>query len=200
MKKSVLVANNLPTFWSWFLRGVGAKAGYRRVLNRWCVLHLLVGTLGALLIEQDLAGVAKVALLPLMAIFIGLTFSWAGNAHSLLQSNEVIDFARARAGGVAEYIFAFQISILVILVAVLCWVIPVLELRFLLGDYFAVSDFNFLASVLLYSLLSLSFRTSWQAVLGANMLLLVRAKRIDEKTGAAAGTGAGRTVSKRKAR
>jgi hypothetical protein len=143
-------------------------------------LHVLVGVLGASLINRDLADVAQTALLPLMAIFVGLTFSWAGNAHSLLQSNEVIALSRTRMGGIAEYIFAFQLSILVILVAVLCWIIPSFKLRFILDGTFQVRDFNLLAAVLLYAVLSLSFRTSWQAVLGANMLLLIRARLLDE--------------------
>jgi hypothetical protein len=143
-------------------------------------LHILVGALGASLIHRELADVAQATLLPLMAIFVGLTFSWAGNAHSLLQSNEVIALSRTRMGGIAEYIFAFQLSILVILLAVLGWIIPSLKLRFILDGTFQVADFNFLAAVLLYAMLSLSFRTSWQAVLGANMLLLIRARLLDE--------------------
>lgn len=143
-------------------------------------LHVLVGVLGASFINRELADVAQATLLPLMAIFVGLTFSWAGNSHSLLQSNEVIALSRTRSGGIAEYIFTFQLSILVILAAVLFWIIPSLKLRFILDGTFRVGDFNFLAAVLLYAILSLSFRTSWQAVLGANMLLLIRARLLDE--------------------
>lgn len=140
----------------------------------------MVGILSALLIRSDLAGIAQIALLPLMAIFVGLTFSWAGNAHALLQSPEIIKFASFRNGGVAEYIFTFQLSILVILVTVLLWIIPVLRVHYLLSGWIPLSYFNFAASILLYSLLSLSFRTSWQAVLGANMLLLVRSRMMGD--------------------
>lgn len=172
------MTNNLPNFWSWFFSGVGASPGYRRVFDRWLLVHILIGLCGATLIGKDLPVVAGAALLPLMAIFVGLTFSWAGNAHSLLQSSEIVQFAQARSGGVAEYIFTFQLSILIILVSVVGWVMPLLGLPFVLDGFFQLSDVNFVAGWVLYSLLSLSFRSSWHAVLGANMLLLIRAKRL----------------------
>lgn len=180
MKKFARVISSLPKFWDWFLRGTGAKAGYRRVIDRWLLLHALIGLLGARFIRADLIDIAEAALLPLMAIFVGLTFSWAGNANSLLQSSEVVAFSKKRVGGVAEYIFTFQLSILVILVSVVCWIVPSLELPFLLGSYLSLPDFNAFAASVLYALLSLSFRTCWQAVLGANMLLLVKARLMDE--------------------
>lgn len=173
MKTSVTVTNKIPTFWRWFWQGYGARPGYRRVLNSWLFLHVIVGILCATQINVSLAEVAVKALLPLMAIFVGLTFSWAGNAHALLQSEEIVAISRNRAGGISEYIFTFQLCILIILISVGFWVLPSLNLSYHFVDSSYIT-FNMLSSVFLYALLSLAFRTSWQAVLGANMLLLMR--------------------------
>lgn len=172
--------SNLPGFWSWFFRGADAAPGYRRIINRQFAIHIAVGLLASSCIQADLATVAQGALLPLMAIFVGLTFSWAGNAHALLQSAEIVTFAKSRRGGIAEYIFTFQLCILLIMVTVLLWIIPILKARYLFYSLISLQHFNLAASVLLYALLSLAFRTSWQAVLGANMLLLVRSRLLDE--------------------
>lgn len=130
----------------------------------------------AALVTVRLVDVAEKALLPLMAIFVGLTFSWAGNAHALLQSREVLAVASERKGGIFEYVYTFQLCILIILSVVVIWVIPLLGLPYLVPKDFGFITFNFLTKCLLYGSLSLAFRCSWQAVLGANMLLLIRAR------------------------
>lgn len=173
-----IVTERLPTFWQWLLRGNGGLPGIRRVANGWAFLHLAIGTLLAYMVSTPVDQVAEKALIPLLAIFVGLTFSWAGNAHALLQSNEIINFSTRRMGGIAEYIFTFQLCILIILITICLWLIPSLHLRYLLGELIPISSFNCAASAALYGFLSLAIRTSWQAVLGVNMLLLSRSTLI----------------------
>ncbi len=168
------MTNRLPTFWKWFLSGLGGRPGYVRLLGWFALVHLAIGLAAACLVQENLKEVATLALFPLIGIFVGLTFSWAGNAHALMQSKELITLAKHRAGGVAEYVFTFQLCVLVVLVVITAWVLPLLKLTYLLSDLMDLQRFNFCASVLLYALISLSFRTSWQAVLGANMLLISR--------------------------
>lgn len=184
MKISANVATKLPEFWRWFITGTGGRAGYRRIVNRWLLVHIAIGLVLAFSISASIVDVASRALLPLMAILIGITFSWAGNAHALLQSNEIIKLATKRLGGIAEYIFTFQLCILVILVTMALWVAPFLELPYLLDSVLRRESFDVLSSAVLYGLLSLAIRTSWHAVLGANMLLLARVQLMqppDEK-------------------
>ena len=164
----------LPGFWEWLLRGTGERAGVRRLFDGWAIVHLAVGAVLVLLIHRPIGEIAEKALFPMMAIFVGLTFSWAGNAHALLQSNEVIKLGKARPGGVFEYVYTFQLCILVMLFTITIWIIPVLKLPFLIGGVIGLATFNQIATGLLFALLSLALRTSWQAVLGANMLLIIR--------------------------
>lgn len=170
------MVSKLPEFWLWFLRGSGGRPGFRRLVNRWLWLHLLVGVVLASAVDLSIDQVAEKALMPLLAILVGLTFSWAGNAHALLQSSEIIELAKNRAGGLAEYIFTFQLCILVILVTIGCWVLPSLKLPYFMRGVIAQQRFDWVAAVGMYALLSLAVRTSWHAVLGANMLLLSKAR------------------------
>lgn len=174
MKKSDHEATRLPTFWKWFWRGNGEKPGIRRLIGWHSIVHLVIGFVAACAVAKPLKEVSAQALLPLIAIFVGLTFSWAGNAHTILQSREVVKLAGNRPGGIAEYIFTFQLCIFVVLFSVIAWILPILSATYLLGGFIGVETFNYWASVALYALISLAFRTSWQAVLGANMLLLAR--------------------------
>jgi hypothetical protein len=170
------VNNKLPGFWVWFFRGTGERAGLWRLFDSWLIAHVVIGTALAYLVQRPIGDVAEKALIPMMAIFVGLTFSWAGNAHALLQSKEVVNLGKSRSGGIFEYVYTFQLCILVMLLTIIAWVVPLLNLPFLLNGFIALDIFNRLASVVLFTLISLAFRTSWQAVLGANMLLLIRVK------------------------
>lgn len=141
----------------------------------------MVGGLAAALVDLPLAEVSTKALFPLMAMFIGLTFSWAGNAHALLQSPEIRRATNDHPGGLAAYVFSFQLCILVLLVTMAAWVAPLLELRYFLPSQVGLDAFNALAEGALYGLISLAMRSSWHAVLGANMLLLLRAATMGSK-------------------
>lgn len=177
------MTERLPTFWRWLWLGNGDLPGIRRIVNWWGCLHVAIGAALALLVSTPVDQVAEKALIPLLAIFVGLTFSWAGNAHALLQSNEIIALSIRRKGGIAEYIFTFQLCILIILSTICLWLIPSLHIKYLLSSLVSLDYFNHIASALLYAFLSLAVRTSWQAVLGVNMLLLSRATLI-KKNGA----------------
>jgi hypothetical protein len=158
----------------WFLKGTGERAGLRRLFDGWLIVHIAIGTALSYFVQRPIGDIAEKALIPMMAIFVGLTFSWAGNAHALLQSKEIIKLGENRPGGVFEYVYTFQLCILVMLLTIVAWVVPLLNLPFLLGNFVTLDIFNKGASAFLFSLISIALRTSWQAVLGANMLLLIR--------------------------
>lgn len=176
------VARQLPGFWTWFFRGHNGRSGMRRLLDRWALLHVFVGYGLSALILLPIQEVSEKALLPLMAIFVGLSFSWAGNAHALLQSDEIVRHASKRPGGIFEFVYTFQLCILVMLVVITAWVIASLDLPYRFTSILSGEHFNVGAKIFLYTSLSLAIRTSWEAVLGANMLLLIRAevKRLSE--------------------
>jgi hypothetical protein len=135
------------------------------------------------LVKYDLKTAASSVLLPLVGVLVGLSFAWAGNAQSLLQTREIETLADFHPGGLEEFAFTFQAAILAILTCVTLWGLAGLgvfdhECFWRCGDrwYFAVA-------VVLYGFLSLTIRESWHVVLGAQGMLLMRARknRIDRE-------------------
>ncbi len=168
--------NKLFTFWHWFFYGTGGSPGWTRLLNSYLIVHLIFGVALTYLIELPVSDVAENALLPMLAVFIGLTFSWAGNAHSLMQTPEVQEIASNKPGGIYEYVYTFQLSILIMLVTIGLWTLAMLEPRAFIQDEKVIMLFNLFATIFLYASGSLTLRTCWHAVVGTNMLLLWRSK------------------------
>jgi len=160
----------IPTFWQWFFHGVAKTPGYRRVVNAWGFFHLVVGGAVACSVEVDLQDLAKSALLPLMAILVGLTFSWAGNVNSIMQTEEVQEFLKEK-GGSLEYVYTFQLCILINIAVISAWCVPLLELPYFLPCK-TRDPVEGAISVVLFGAVSLAIRTGWHAVVGSNMLLL----------------------------
>lgn len=108
---------------------------------------------------------------------MGLTFPWAGNAHALMQSQEIVEYAKKKAGGMPDYVFTFQLCILVNVVTICLWAIPTLEIPYPFSSTKMQGALDWTSKAMLFGLTSLAIRTGWHAVLGANMLLLMRVGR-----------------------
>ncbi len=111
----------MVTFWKWFISGSGARPGYRRVINKWLFLHLAIGTTLAYIIKESLSEAAKTVLFPLSSIFVGLAFAWSANIHGLLNTKEISLVIKQKDGGIYEYIYIVQISILLIMTTLIFW-------------------------------------------------------------------------------
>ena len=165
---------NPPSFWRWFFRGTGGKQGYRRLINVWLIVHIAVGYFFAKIVIIDLATASDSVLLPLAAVLVGLSFTWAGNAQALLQASEIEKMADFHPGGFPEYAFAFQTAILCILVTLVAWALAGFQVfdkvwptTTQIGPYFGVKWF-------LFTLSSATLRECWHIVLGAQWMLLMR--------------------------
>lgn len=167
------IKNNF-NYWQWFFKGSGGKPGYRRILNRWIFLHLVVGLIVSFSVQMDVATSAKTVLLPLAGILVGLSFAWAGNAQALMQSSEIENLSEYHKGGFAEYVFTYQTAILTILVTLVLWGLAglhIFDMRWPTVSrpilYFAIKTFLFLLS-------SLTIRECWHVVMGAQWMLLAQ--------------------------
>lgn len=161
-------------YWHWFFIGSGGKPGYRRLLNRWILLHLSIGFLIAFLIRIDLATSANTVLLPLAGIFVGLSFAWAGNAQALMQSAEIEKLSEYHEGGFIEYVFTYQTSILVILVTLVFWGLAGLQIFDLRWPTANIPICYFILKFFLFALSSLTLRECWHVVMGAQWMLLAQ--------------------------
>src|SRR5437764_2184813 len=122
------MSSELTKFWAWFFKGSGGKAGYRRLINKWLLLHVIVGAALAYLVRIDLQSAANSVLLPLAGILVGLSFAWAGNAQALMQTSEIEDLSEHRLGGFSEYVYTYQTAILCILMTLVLWAFAGLKL------------------------------------------------------------------------
>lgn len=160
------------SFWYWFFRGSGGKPGYRRLVNRWLVLHFVFGTAVAAIVQVDLSTAAGSVLLPLVGVLIGLCFAWSGNAQALLQADELQDLAEFHSGGFRDYVFTYQAAIFAILVTLVAWALA----GFQVFDRSWPTSFRpFWYGVVensLFALSSVTLRECWHVVLGAQWMLL----------------------------
>lgn len=166
--------DQLVSYWKWLFRGSGGQPGFRRVFNKWLLLHLLVGVILSLSVSLKLQECSNTVLLPLAGVLVGLSFAWAGNANALLQTEEIEKMSERHEGGFAEYVFIYQTAILTILVTLVLWGFAGLAVY----DRTWPTDSNpklyFTLKTLLFTLCSLALRECWQVVSGAQWLLRIR--------------------------
>jgi len=168
-----MMDTKLTSFWSWLISGSGGKPGYRRLLNRWLIGHVLMGLLLALIVKVDLATAANTVLLPLVGILIGLCFAWAGNAQALLQTSELEKFTEYREGGFPEYIYTYQLAIFTILITLVAWAVAGFRVFDDTWPMVCRKSPYFAVKTLLFALSSMTLRECWHVVLGAQWMLLI---------------------------
>lgn len=167
--------NNLPAnFWTWFFRGINSKAGIRKFLNWWLILHIVVGVIMSYFLPTTLSEIAVSLLLPVAGIFIGLSFAWGGNAQALLQTSEIEKISHYNKGGFENFVFTFQASILLILITLILWALAGIGIFDMVWPKNPDSIPYFLISGFLFFMSSLTLRECWHVVLGAQQLLLIR--------------------------
>ncbi len=166
----------LISYWQWLAKGSGGRPGYRRMLDKWLLLHIPVGIVLSLLIPLDLQACANTVLLPLAGILIGLSFAWAGNAHALLQTKEIGKLSEYHEGGFVEYVFIYQNAILTILVTLIFWGFAGLAIYDQTWPTRCNPKLYFIVKTFLFVLSSLTLRECWQAVSGAHWMLRMRKK------------------------
>lgn len=174
---------NIFNYSGWFLRGSGWKPGYKRIVNWWLFAHLFIGIILSLIVQVDLTRAANSVLLPLSAIFIGLTFAWAGNANALLQSHEIDKLSQYHEGGFVEYVYIFQTAILIILMSLVFWGLAGLKVFDKLWPTPVNTIGYFVVKSILFAFSSMTLRECWHVVKGAQWLLLAkrRISHINEK-------------------
>ena len=174
------MANKL-SFWTWFFIGFGGKAGFRKYISWWILLHITIGVSLALSVNKSLEESANVVLMPLAATLLGLAFAWGGNSHALLQDEIVRDITKNHDNGLEDYCYSYQSSLLMIIICLMFWGICGLGIV----DYNWNSKQNpriyFSLSFIMYCSLSFTVRESWGIVLQAQWLMILKSMAIDLK-------------------
>jgi len=162
------------SYWVWLIRGTGGRPGIRRFLDWWLIVHAIVAVGLSVVVPVPLQEAAAVFLLPLAGILIGLSFAWAGNAQTLLQTQEIEYFAEHHPGGFAEYVYVYQTAVLLILTTLVLWGLAGAQVFDKTWPTPALPKAYMLVEVVLFGLASVAIRECWHVVLGAQCMLLVR--------------------------
>lgn len=162
------------SFWKWFFIGNKGKAGWKKFIDLWLILHISVALLLTVAVSSPLNEAANSVLLPLAGILIGLSFAWGGNAQALIQTSEIEDLAKHHPDGAENYVYTFQSAIMILLVVLSLWGIAglgVFENEFIKTNVIAYNSIEFV----MFFTASLALRECWHVVLGCHSLLVIRA-------------------------
>lgn len=189
-------------FSEWLFRGRGKKAGWRTIVNRSSIIDLFIGTMLAIYVPLTPSKAAEVVILPIVAILIGVSFAWIGNAHVILQSKAIRLLAKEYGGGIPEYLHCYQLTVLIVLATLTLWGFAGLELfevwnNIVFCEIFVYSNVIIVsaltaAKILLYSMLSKMMRETWsiigftqglaQAQIGINELIEDKKEKSSEES------------------
>lgn len=169
--KDINIDRRIFSYWNWFIRGSGAKAGYRRIINIWLIFHLVIGYVLSYSVRISLTACSNAVILPLAGIFIGLSFAWVGNANALLQSERMELIAQHHEGGFIEYAFTFQTAVLSILISLVLWGIAGLQV---FDKTWPITDkyLYFIIKVIFFASSSLAVRECWGVVIAVQWMLI----------------------------
>lgn len=172
----------MVSFWRWLALGArSGPAGIRNVLNFYLLIHAGVAWLAISLIRSDPFEFASKALFPAASILIGMSLAWTTRAATILQTDDLREALFRDERPAEDYVYAFQLAILVIIVMVTYVSIMAgggLRVRILSAEW----D-EWWSGFFLYFLLSLSLRECWGVVNFTNMLSMLEYLRTHRRTG-----------------
>lgn len=157
------------SFWKWLFFGYGNKPGYARLLTFWIFIDIAIGAVGTVCITKSLSEIAVGVLVPLAGVFIGLSATVSSGTQALVSSQEINKLARFKDGGIADYVYPFQLSILFIFLSMSFWGIAASGLL----DHtikIVCIEFN-VFSAIGFSLTSSCVRLAWRCVSGGSDLV-----------------------------
>lgn len=157
------------SFWKWLFFGYGNKPGCIRLLTFWILLDIAIGASGAISISKPLSEIAVGVLVPLAGVFVGLSATVSSGTQALVSSQEINKLARFKDGGIADYVYPFQLSILFIFLSMSFWGAAASGLL----DHsmkVACIEFN-VFSAIGFSLTSSCIRLAWRCVSGGSDLV-----------------------------
>lgn len=159
------------SFWYWFF-----KYGLKKFLNWWLVLHLVIATSLSFFIRIKIDEASILVIVPLAGILIGLSFAWVGNAMALLESEEVKKVIQQHEVGLKDYIFTYQLAILLILTSIISWALVGLKIQAHPYLAYIPTWLKHTFKIYLFFMVSISIRECWQIVMSTQWLLILKAK------------------------
>jgi hypothetical protein len=168
------------SFWKWLWGNKETTPGYKHLLGLSQCLHLFIGIILGFMVARPIDIIGCTVLLPFTAVLGGVSFALSGSTQSILQTEELYKITEKHDGGLPEYVFTYQLVILITLVTVISWAIAGLGIfePLLAGHH---PDIYRFFKILLFTLTSLSIRECWSSTLFSQSLLIMRWKIIEAK-------------------
>lgn len=168
-------------FGHWFLKGVnGGRPGHEYYWRWGLLVDVLVGGSIMFLSPVAIGDAARVFLLPVAGIMIGLTFAWVGNANAVLQTPEIEGVARRMRGGLEAIIWEFQLAVLILLIVAVMWGLASVDVFDETWPTPARSYLYNTVEATLYAASSLALRACWRVVRDAQNLFVTRHRLREE--------------------
>lgn len=162
----------MDSFWKWIRKGSeDGPPGIYNVWNWHIVLHLAIAGLATFLIKSDPFSFAQKALFPASSILIGLSIAWTTRASTILQVKDLRERLFTRERPAEDYIYGFQISILVVMIMIVYVAIMAgggLKIS-LMGKVFD----EYASAFWMYFLFSITLRECWGVINATNMLSML---------------------------
>lgn len=113
------------SFWVWFFKGgYNATPGWKRLLSiRSTYICFIIAFFVARITKNPIEDIAASLFLPLIGIFVGLSFAWVDNMLNSLNSPAAkkMALANTESGGYRNYLFVLQNSVFVLLLTLIFW-------------------------------------------------------------------------------
>lgn len=166
------------SFWHWLFYGSGGKPGITRLARPGLLLDILIGAVLTYHKSMSPADFSTEVILPASGVFFAVAVAWAGNNQSITVSNIIVELSKHNKGGIQDYIFPFQLGLLVILSSLVFWFsisAGLIEIS-QRGDR-DVGEWSLV--ILMYALVSLNIRIVWKIVqlVSRNLIMIAYLKK-----------------------
>lgn len=154
---------SIPSFWTWLVLGIDGPAGLSRVFRPTMYGDFLFGTVAYLIVGANIDKVADQILLPASSIFFAIAVAWANNVMSLATSKQIFEISKRNPSGIAEYVYPFQLSMLVMLFILGVWGAIAVDVHLGLIDK-PLNDLEVGFLIVIFGTISAAIRIVWQTI------------------------------------
>lgn len=162
----------MDKFWKWLFKGSReGPRGIKNVLDGYLLVHLIISLLLVALLNNDPVTFAQKALFPACSILIGLSMAWTTRASTILQSKELRERLFTAQRPAEDYIYGFQLAILVVM-------IMLVYVAIMAGGGLSLSVFGDpwdarCSAFWMFFLISMTLRECWGVINATNMLSML---------------------------
>jgi hypothetical protein len=171
----------MNNFWRWLWSGTGGDPGWHRITGPVLAFDVLLALVMVALTEAKPSDISRIVLIPISGAFIAFGVAWSGNLQSLILSPEIGRLVEVSRGGLADYLFPFQLGLLLLFFTLGTWAVAALGAF----DFVQASEASELGPLeekrlqraaqtcltVLFFVGSVSMRTCWQITRHALILI-----------------------------